>query len=124
MNNVITWFDIPTADFERGIRFYEAVLGVTLHRQSMGSMQMAVFPCAGNAGVSGALVHMAGGQNPGGNGCVVYFNGGEDLDVPLARVEAAGGAVIVAKTLIRPEIGYFAIFRDSEGNNVGLHSPH
>jgi uncharacterized protein len=124
MNNVISWFDIPTADFERGIRFYETVLGVSLNRQDMGPMHMATFPCDDQAGVSGAVVHMAGGQKPGGHGCVVYLNGGDDLNVPLARVAAAGGAVIVPKTLISPEIGYFAIFHDSEGNNVGLYSLH
>jgi hypothetical protein len=50
------------------------------------------------------------------------LDGGDDLNLPLARVEAAGGAVITPKTVIRPEIGCFAVFRDSEGNHVGLFS--
>ncbi len=124
MNPVINWFEIPTDDYERGIRFYETVLGVTLNRQAMGPLQMAVFPCDGAPGPGGAVIHMAEGSRPGPLGSVVYLNGGDDLTVPLGRVEAAGGQVIVPKTMISPEIGYFAVFKDSEGNHVGLFSPH
>ncbi len=62
------------------------------------------------------------GQRPGPMGTIIYLNGGDDLSVPLARVAPAGGAVIVPKTTISPEIGCFAVFRDSEGNHVGLFS--
>ena len=30
MSSVINWFDIPVVDFERAVKFYEAVLGVKL----------------------------------------------------------------------------------------------
>ena len=52
---------------------------------------------------------------------MVYLNGGEDLSVPLARVEAAGGTIIKNKTPIG-ENGFMAIFKDTEGNHVALHS--
>jgi len=52
---------------------------------------------------------------------MVYLNGGEDLSVPLARVEAAGGTIIKSKTRIG-ENGFMAIFKDTEGNHVALHS--
>jgi len=124
MQSVISWFEIPTADFERGIRFYESVLDITLRREDMGPMRLAIFPMEPDGPVGGALVHMAGGNPPGPVGTVVYLYGGDDLAVPLARVEAAGGLVLVPKTLIKPEVGYFALFRDSEGNHVGLYSMH
>lgn len=124
MQTAISWFEIPTADFERGIRFYQDVLDLTLRREDMGPMRLAIFPMAADSPVGGALVHMAGGNPPGPVGTVVYLYGGDDLTIPLARVEAAGGAVLVPKTLIKPEVGYFALFRDSEGNHVGLYSMH
>jgi uncharacterized protein len=37
-------------------------------------------------------------------------------------VKAAGGKVVLQKTLITPDLGYFAFFTDTEGNKVGLHS--
>lgn len=124
MQTVISWFEIPTADFERGIRFYETVLDVSLNREDMGPMRMAMFPCEEGSPVGGAVVHMEGGNPPGPMGAVVYLFGGDDLSLALGRVEAAGGAVIVPKTMISEEIGYFAVFRDSEGNHVGLYSMH
>ena len=124
MRTVISWFEIPTADFERGIRFYETVLDIRLKREDMGTVRMAMFPGAETAPVGGAVIHMEGGNPPGPVGTVVYLFGGDDLAVPLARVEPAGGQVLVPKTLIAPEIGYFALFRDSEGNHVGLYSMH
>ena len=37
---------------------------------------------------------------------------------------AAGGQIIMPKTLIRDDIGYIGMFCDSEGNIIGLHSMH
>lgn len=122
MSTPLSWFEIPTADFERGIRFYETVLGVTLQREDMGPMKMAMFPFDGEEGPGGALTFMEGGQPPGPMGSILYFSAGEDLSAALARVEPAGGAVIVGKTAIPPDMGYFAVFRDSEGNSAGLYS--
>lgn len=124
MHTVISWFEIPTADLERAIRFYETVMGVSLKREDMGPMQMAVFPYEEGASVGGALTFMPDGQQPGANGSIVYLFAGDDLSDTLARVEPAGGSVMVPKTLISPEIGYFAVFRDCEGNHVGLYSRH
>jgi len=124
MQPCISWFEIPTADLERAVRFYETVLAVTLKREDMGPMRMALFPGDPTDPVGGALCRMEGGNPPGPMGTVVYLFAGDDLAGPLARVEPAGGQVIVPKTLITPEIGHYAVFRDSEGNHVGLYSMH
>jgi predicted enzyme related to lactoylglutathione lyase len=52
----------------------------------------------------------------------VYFNAGADLAPVLARVEPAGGRVVMGKTGDEKS-GYVAFFIDTEGNRVGLHSP-
>ena len=118
--NVAVWFEIPAADFERAVGFYEKVLGTRLTRESFGAAKMAVFPYAAPA-MSGAV--MAGdGYRPGGEGSVVYLSAGKDLAGPLSRVKAAGGSVAVPKTALPDGMGYFAQFIDSEGNRVGLHS--
>lgn len=124
MQPTISWFEIPTADFERGIKFYETVLGVSLKREDMGPVRMAMFPCEEDSPAGGAVIHMEGGNPPGPVGTVVYLFAGDDLAVALARVDAAGGQVIVPKTPIPPDCGYFAVFRDSEGNHAGLYSKH
>jgi len=40
----------------------------------------------------------------------------------LNRVEQAGGKIVAGKKQISPEIGYVAIFVDTEGNRIYLHS--
>jgi hypothetical protein len=40
----------------------------------------------------------------------------------LDKIVAAGGRIVVPKTEISPEYGYMAVFIDSEGNRVALHS--
>ncbi len=121
-DNVPAWFEIPSADFERATKFYEGVLGVKLKRETMGTMQMGVFPNA-NGGASGAVVRSEGYQ-PGAQGTVLYLSLKEDLAKPLGRVEKAGGGVLLGKTALPDGMGFFAQFRDSEGNRVGLFSPH
>ena len=41
---VPAWFEIPSTDFERAVRFYESVLEARLAREDMGPMTMGVFP--------------------------------------------------------------------------------
>lgn len=122
MQNVINWFEIPVADFDRASRFYGAVLDASLEAMDMDGTRMGMFPSDGR-NVSGAIVH---GEDyvPGTQGTLVYLAGGDDLSPMLARVAAAGGEVIVPKTRISPEFGWFALFIDTEGNRVGLHSPN
>jgi hypothetical protein len=55
---------------------------------------------------------------------LVYLDGGNDLQDILNRVESAGGKILLPKTMISEEIGYMAIFLDSEGNKQALHSPN
>lgn len=121
MANVINWFEIPVVDFDRAKKFYGNVLDGELHEQEMAGVKMGFLPMEGD-GVGGAIC--AGeGYTPSGDGAKVYLNGGEDLSTPLSRVEKAGGKVVLPKTKISDEIGYFAIFQDTEGNTVSFHSP-
>ncbi|MBX7150357.1 VOC family protein [bacterium] len=120
MNNAINWFEIPVKDMNRAAAFYEKILGASLHRDNIMGFDMAFLPCD-QGSVGGALVS-GEGYVPSDKGALVYLNGGNDLSQVLNRVVSAGGTVIVPKTNITPEIGFFAIFKDVEGNKVALHS--
>lgn len=58
---------------------------------------------------------------PGGGGTIVYLNVEGDLDGVLERIADAGGKVVRERLPIPPH-GFIAIFEDTEGNVVGLHS--
>jgi predicted enzyme related to lactoylglutathione lyase len=55
------------------------------------------------------------------DGSIVYLNARDQMDAMLARVESAGGTVILPRTEIAPN-GFIAVVQDTEGNHVGLHS--
>lgn len=119
MATLIDWFEIPTTDLDRAIRFYESVLAVQLKREDMGEMTLAVFPHAQQPG--GALIHAAHFK-PSADGCVIYLYTPQ-LDATLERVSAQGGQVVFGPLTLPDNIGRIALFIDSEGNRVGLHEP-
>ena len=81
---------------------------------------MAMFPFDMAKGVGGSITKMKD-IAPGAGGTIVYLNVEGDLDGVLRRIPAAGGAVVKPKFSIG-EHGFIALFKDTEGNCVGLHS--
>lgn len=120
MENLINWFEIPAQDFKRAVAFYKGILGVDIQESEMFGTKMGFLPSDGK-NVSGAIVQ---GQDyqPSTEGITVYLNGGTDLQTILDRVQRFEGEVIVPKTQISQEMGYFAMFLDTEGNKMALHS--
>lgn len=122
MKNFISWFEIPSTDFTRAVKFYKQVLGIEITEIDMHGTKMGLFPGDGK-NVSGAIVN-GDDYKPSGDGVMIYLNAGEDLQPTLDRVKKHGGTVIVPKTMISPEMGHFAIFLDPENNKMALHSIH
>ena len=118
--NVAVWFEIPAANFERAVGFYEKVFDTKLKRDNFGPMEMAVFPYEGTA-ISGCVMK-GDGYKPTREGSIVYLSAGKDLSGPLARAASRGGSVAIPKTALPDGMGFFAQFIDIEGNRVGLHS--
>ena len=122
MSSVINWFDIPASNFERAVKFYETVLATKLITENMLGARMAIFPAT--VGEATGAIMAREGVTPGTTGSTIYLKAGDDLSVALARIDAVGGKVLFPKTFIKEGFGYFAIILDSEGNSIGLHSPH
>jgi len=122
MKNLVSIVEIPTADFSRAVLFYQGILDVRIEEVDMGGLQMGIFPSDGKT-VNVVLVR-GNEYKPAVDGTIVYLNAGDDLQITLEKIESNGGKVIVPKTEISPEMGFFAVFTDSEGNKLGLHSTH
>ena len=122
--NVISWFEIPAVDLDRAQRFYEAIFGVSLIPMDMPNIQMRMFPVEDpQTGIGGALCKTDGFHIPSEtDGPLIYLNANPDVQRVLDKIEAAGGKILVPKTEISPDYGYMAVFIDSEGNRVALHS--
>ena len=123
-HNAVGWFEIPVNEMERAMSFYEKVFDIKMERNQMGPLDMAWFPWAEDGmGASGSLVFHQEHYKPSTDGTLVYFTAHSgDLANELGRVEEAGGKILQGKTLITEDVGYMAVFLDTEGNRVALHS--
>ena len=119
LNRAIAWFEIPSVDFERAVRFYETALDTTLRREDFG-MPMAVFSYD-EPSTGGCIVHSPT-LEPSQTGSVVYLNARPTVNATLERIKAAGGKVEGPAVQLPHDIGWIGFFTDTEGNRIGLHS--
>ena len=122
MANSLNWFAIPSRDFKRAVKFYNSLFDNGMQVMQMNGEDLAFFPCG--QGEVGGHLFQDDAFAPSENGTTLYLNGGDDLQPMLDKVEAAGGKVLSPKTQVTPEIGYIAMFLDTEGNKVAFHSPN
>jgi len=119
---VLNWFEIPTADIERAKTFYEKIFDVKLEEMLVGDNKMYVFPYDREKGATtGALIEDANAISKM-DGVTLYLNANPDMEGIIARIEDAGGKILMPKTEISPQIGFMAFFNDTEGNRMALHS--
>lgn len=121
LKDAINWFEIPVTDFERAKAFYCAIFDFEMPETMMQNrMGFFLYDMEGS-NIGGAIVQ-GEGYIPSKLGAKIYLNAGNDLNVVLNRIENAGGKIINPKSIITPELGYIALFEDTEGNHVFLHS--
>jgi predicted enzyme related to lactoylglutathione lyase len=122
MTNAINWFEIPVKNFDKAKAFYETIMGAEINVMPHPQLKYGMLPYdMKNGGIGGGIVQ-GDGYDPSNKGSLIYLNGGDDLSVPLSKVEGAGGKVLLPKTSLGPN-GFMALFEDTEGNKVAFHSP-
>lgn len=113
----IVHFELPFDDAERANRFYAEVFGWESHKwEGPQEYYLQETGLQEEPGIGGALApreRMAAG---GGTHVVI---GVDDLEAYVAKVTAAGCAIVTPRTAI-PGVGWFADFRDTEGNVMGM----
>ena len=117
MDKLIAWVEIPSANFDRAVKFYNSVFKMELTVIDCGeSEKMACFPTG-----EGAVVHSQHAK-PSENGVIVSFSVPDSIEATISRMEQEKGKVIIPKTKIEAEDkGYFALCTDCEGNKIGLY---
>ncbi|HET9215408.1 MAG TPA: VOC family protein [Terriglobia bacterium] len=116
----VVWFDIPVRDIDRAVRFYSAVLGITLKKEQAGpGAAVAALP-HGEGSVGGSLVQNMDAK-PSESGPLLYLNADGRLEEALKAVEKYGGRIVAEIHSIAP-FGFRAVVVDSEGNRIALHS--
>ena len=91
-----------------------------MDEMEMMGMKKAGFPGEPGSGrVYGAIVQSEN-HIPPAEGVVLYLNANPGINPVLSRIQLLGGHVVLPKMSISPEIGYMAVFIDTEGNKVGI----
>ena len=120
--NSLNWFEIPAVDITRAKKFYQTIFKLKMEEVEMMGMRMAFFPWKDGSGkANGGLCQSKMHKPSKTSGPVIYLNANPDLSVVLKRIDKAGGKVIMPKTDIG-ENGFMALFIDTEGNRMALHS--
>lgn len=120
MKKVFSYVALPCADFERAFKFYSLVTGGLIIKNDKVPFPMAYF-LSEDGDYVGHLFQLSDFK-PSADGAIMYMELEKDLNVTLKKIEEAGGKVIMPKTLIAPGKGYWALFLDTEGNKLALHS--
>jgi predicted enzyme related to lactoylglutathione lyase len=129
MENTVVWADIPVTDLDRAMKFYGAVLqrkfqpvegmdGVALEAppENPPEMQPGSFPVSFDLALSELV-------KPSTDGCTIYLNSSGDPEGMLQRAVAAGGEVLMPVKYMGEMVGSIGMFKDSEGNRIGVHKP-
>ncbi len=120
MIKTFSYIAIPCTNFERAFDFYVHITDGLIYRNTNVPFPMAYFTDRDNNNV-GHLFQLPG-FNPSADGPIVYMELAKDLDETISKISAAGGKIVMPKTFIAPGRGYWALFLDSEGNKLALHS--
>ena len=117
MNKLIAWVEIPSADFERAVKFYSSVFQLDLEPIDCGNDEkMACFPTGEGAIIYSSYV------KPSENGTLVSITVPDSIEATISRIEQMNGKIIIPKTKIEADgRGYFAVCMDSENNKIGLY---
>ncbi len=119
----IVYFEIPADDVDRAKHFYQSVLGwkieptrSPLDQEAFAAMQY--HDVSTGEAEAGALT-MGGMYKRQTSELITNHVKVDDIDEVLAKVEGAGGTIVMPKMEIRG-VGLNAIIQDTEGNSIGL----
>ena len=115
MDHKIVHVELSAVDRKALSKFYADVFGWEI--EHMDYMNYSTFK-AGD-GVGGGF-NPVSEQNPAGT--VTIYIETDDVTASLKEVEKSGGTIIMPEAEI-PKYGKFGMFRDPQGNLIGLFNP-
>jgi uncharacterized protein len=115
MSHKIVHIEISAKDRKALSKFYADVFGWEI--EHMDEMNYTTFK---DDGGFGGGFNPVSEQNPAGT--VTFYIETDDITTTLKDVEKAGGTILMPEAEI-PNTGKFGLFRDPQGNMVGLYKP-
>jgi predicted enzyme related to lactoylglutathione lyase len=108
----VTHFDISAENPEKLREFYESVFGWTFDKWE-GPMEYWLIKTGEGPGINGGL------SKKGEDTMDINTIDVPNLDEYMEKVKSNGGTIIAPKMAVQG-VGWFAIFKDSEGNAFGM----
>ena len=110
----IIWFEIPADKPERARKFYGALFGWKINRFPGMTDYWHINTGGADASPDGGLMARKHPEQP-----IINYINVESVDKSAAKVQKLGGRICMSKTAV-PEMGYFVICEDTEGNTFAL----
>ena len=108
-------FEIPSDDTQKTIAFWSSVFGWQFTQWGEGAMEYWLVKTGSDVpGIDGGLMPRMHPGQPMVNTIDV-----PNVDEYAAKVEAAGGTIVVPKMAI-PTVGWLVYFKDPDGNIHGI----
>lgn len=110
----IVWFEIPADNPERAKKFYSALFGWKIEKFPGVTDYWHIDTGGGDRTRDGGLMARKHPDQP-----ITNYVAVASVDESAAKVEKLGGKICLSKTAV-PQMGYFAICLDTEGNQFAL----
>jgi predicted enzyme related to lactoylglutathione lyase len=110
----IVWFEIPADKPERAQKFYSALFGWKINPFPGATDYWHIETGGSDDTPDGGMLVRKHAQQP-----ITNYISVPSVTRGMAKVEKLGGTVCLRKTAV-PGMGYFAICRDTEGNEFAL----
>ena len=110
----IVWFEIPADNPERAKAFYSDLFGWKINAFPGSGDYWQIDTGGADNSPDGALKRRKQPQEP-----VVNYIGVDSIDQFTDKITELGGKICMSKTAV-PQMGYFAVCQDTEGNAFGI----
>ena len=110
----IVWFGIPADNTQRAKKFYGDLFGWKIERFPGPEEYWHIDTAGGEDTPDGGIKKREQPQEP-----IVNYVSVDSVAEFSKQVEKLGGKICLAKTAV-PQMGYFAVCQDTEGNGFGL----
>ena len=110
----IVWFEIPADSPERATAFYSNLFGWKISPFPGNSDYLHIDTGGADNSPDGAMKRRKQPHEP-----VVNYVGVDSVDRFADKIAKLGGKICMPKTAV-PQMGYFAVCQDTEGNAFGI----
>lgn len=110
----VVWFEIPADDPQRAQKFYRSLFGWKIKPYPGSTDYWHIETGGGDDTPDGGMITRKHETQP-----ITNYVSVASVVKGMAKVKKLGGTVCMPKTAV-PHMGYFAVCRDTEGNEFAL----